>query len=61
MLAFRKKMNMVIAGTDQVAIDSFGATLFGMKGADLGYVRPGAQSGFGVMDLGSLNIKKISA
>jgi len=56
-----KKMNMVIAGTDQVAIDSFGATLFGMKGADLGYVRLGAQAGFGVMDLGRLNIKKITA
>lgn len=56
-----KMMNMVIAGTDQVAIDSFGATLFGMKGADLGYVRLGAQSGFGVMDLNRLNIKKISA
>ncbi len=56
-----KKMNMVIAGTDQVAIDSFGATLFGMKGADLGYVRLGAKAGFGVMDLGRLNIKKITA
>jgi uncharacterized protein (DUF362 family) len=34
-----KKMNTVIAGIDQVAVDSFGATLFGMKGSDLGYVR----------------------
>jgi uncharacterized protein (DUF362 family) len=56
-----KKMNTVIAGIDQVAVDSFGATLFGMKGSDLGYVRLGAQSGLGVMDLSKLNIQKISA
>jgi len=56
-----KKLNMVIAGIDQVAVDSFGATLFGMKGDDLGYVRIGARSGLGVMDLSKLNIQKISA
>ncbi len=55
-----KKLNMVIAGIDQVAVDSFGATLFGMKGSDLGYVRTGAQSGLGIMDLSRLNIQKIS-
>jgi uncharacterized protein (DUF362 family) len=55
-----KMMNTVIAGIDQVAVDSFGATLFGMKGSDLGYVRLGAQAGLGVMDLSKLNIRKIS-
>jgi uncharacterized protein (DUF362 family) len=54
-----KKLDTVIAGIDQVAIDSYGATLFGLKGSDLGYVRAGAQSGFGVMDLKKLTIKKI--
>ena len=53
-------MCAVVAGIDQVAVDSFGATLFGMKGSDLGYVRIGAQSGLGVMDLSKLNIQKIS-
>ena len=52
-------LNTVIAGTDQVAIDSFGATLFGLTGDDLGYVRIGDQAGLGVMDLSRLNIKKI--
>jgi len=55
-----KVMNTVVAGIDQVAVDSFGATLFGMRGSDLGYVRLGAQSGLGVMDLPKLNIHKIS-
>jgi uncharacterized protein (DUF362 family) len=56
-----KKIDTVIAGIDQVAIDAYGATLFGMHGKDLGYVRMAAEHKFGVMDLGKLNIKKISA
>jgi uncharacterized protein (DUF362 family) len=54
-----KKLDTVIAGVDQVAIDSFGATLFGMQGRDLGFVRIGAERGFGVMDLKKLKIRKL--
>lgn len=54
-----KKLDTVIAGIDQVAIDSYGATLFGMKGSDLGYVRIAAGRGHGQMDLGKLKIRKI--
>ncbi len=54
-----KKLDTVIAGVDQVVIDSYGATLFGMKGSDLGYVRIAAQRGFGQMDLNKLKIRKI--
>jgi uncharacterized protein (DUF362 family) len=56
-----KKLNTVIASTDQVAVDSYGATLFGMKGRDLGYVRLAAKSGLGVMDLSKMRIKKVKA
>lgn len=55
-----KRLDTVIAGVDQVAIDAYGATLFGMKGSDLGYVRLAAEHRFGVMDLNKLNIKKVS-
>ncbi len=55
-----KTLNTVIAGVDQVAIDSYGATLFGMQGKDLGYVRIAAKMGFGIMDLNQLNIKKVN-
>jgi uncharacterized protein (DUF362 family) len=55
-----KKLNMVIAGIDQVAIDSYGATLFGMKGSDLGYVRIADKAGLGRMDLSKLKIKRIN-
>jgi uncharacterized protein (DUF362 family) len=54
-----KRLNLVAVGTDQVAVDSYGATLFGLKGSDLGYVRLGAKAGLGVMDLAKLRIKKI--
>jgi len=54
-----KKLDTVIAGVDQVAIDAYGATLFGMKGSDLGYVRLAAEHKFGIMDLNKLNIKKL--
>lgn len=54
-----KKLDTVVAGIDQVAIDSYGATLFGMQGKDLGYVRIGAQRGLGQMDLAKLRIRKL--
>jgi uncharacterized protein (DUF362 family) len=54
-----KRLDTVIAGVDQVAVDSLGATLFGMKGSDLGYVRAGERSGLGVMDLSRLTIKRL--
>ncbi len=59
-LADVKKLDTIIAGVDQVALDSYGATLFGMKGSDLGYVVLGDKRGFGKMDLGKLAIKKIT-
>jgi uncharacterized protein (DUF362 family) len=55
-----KKLDTVVAGVDQVAIDAYGATLFGMKGSDLGYVRTAAEHRFGVMDLNKLQIRKMT-
>ncbi len=59
-LADVRRLDTVIVGIDQVAIDSYGATLFGMKGSDLGYVRIGNDRGVGRMDLHKLLIKKIN-
>jgi uncharacterized protein (DUF362 family) len=58
-LADVKRLDMVVAGTDVVAVDAFGATLFGMKPADLGCVRIGHELGLGRMELARLNIKRI--
>jgi uncharacterized protein (DUF362 family) len=54
-----REINTVIAGTDQVAVDAYGATLFGLTGGDLGYVRIGHQSGLGTMDLSKLVIRNV--
>ena len=59
-LADVKKLDTVIVGVDQVAIDSYGATLFGMRGSDLGYVTLGHKMGLGQMNLERLKIKKIN-
>lgn len=50
-----------IAGTDQVSVDAYGATLFGMKGSDLDYVVKAAEQGLGVADLSKLRVEKRSA
>jgi len=55
-----KKIDTVIAGVNQVAVDSYGATLFGMKGTDLSYVRAGAAIGIGSTDLAGMKIKKLN-
>lgn len=54
-----KQVNTVVVGVDQVAVDSFGATLFDMKGSDLGYVRMGDKLGLGTMNLANMNITQI--
>ncbi len=54
-----KKMDTVIAGTDQVSVDSYGATLFGLKGSSLDYVVAADKAGLGKMDLKKIKIKQI--
>ncbi len=56
-----KRLDTVVAGTDQVSVDSFGASLFGLKGSDLGYVREAEAAGLGTADLSALNIVRIKA
>lgn len=55
-----KKLDTVVAGVNQVAVDAYAATLFGMKSSDLGYVRIASQKGFGPMDTAKMKIKKVT-
>jgi uncharacterized protein (DUF362 family) len=55
-----KRANTVVAGTDQVAVDAYGATLFGMKGADIGHIVAAHRAGLGTMDISRLKIKRIN-
>jgi uncharacterized protein (DUF362 family) len=47
-----------IAGTDPVAVDSLGTSLFGMKPSDLEYLLNAADRGLGVTDLSTLTVRR---
>ena len=52
--------NTVIASHDIVAADAYAATLFGLSGEEIAYVKVGAAMGLGTLDLASLKIEEIS-
>jgi uncharacterized protein (DUF362 family) len=59
-LADVKLTNTVIASPDIVAADAYATTLFGLTGADIPYIRTGAQMGLGIMDLRSVKVEEIN-
>ena len=54
-----KKLDLVIAGTDPVAIDAFGATCLDMQPDDIFTVKQAYKLGIGEMDLSKLSISEI--
>ncbi len=46
-----KDLGKVIAGTDPVAVDAYGATLFGLKPEEIGHIKLAAAMGLGKIDL----------
>lgn len=55
-----KQLNTVIASADIVAADSYGASLFGITGSDIGYIKAASDMGLGIMDLTSIKIEEIA-
>ena len=51
--------NTVIASHDIVAADAYAATLFGLKGEDISYVKAAAEMGLGTLDLESIKLEEI--
>jgi uncharacterized protein (DUF362 family) len=58
-LADVERRDTVIAGVDQVAVDSAGASLLGLKPQDIGYIVEAAKRRLGTMAYESLNPKRI--
>lgn len=58
-LADVKRKDTVAAGTDQVAIDAFGATLLGYKPQEIGYVVEGNARRLGTINFESLTPRRI--
>jgi uncharacterized protein (DUF362 family) len=54
-----QQTNTVIASHDIVAADAWAATLFGLTGADIGYVRAAADMGLGTMKLDSIKVEEV--
>lgn len=48
---------IVIAGTDRVAVDAYGVTLFDLKPADIGFLNEANARGMGRFDLDRLNVQ----
>ncbi len=55
-----QKLDTVIASPDIVAADAYAATLFGLRGDELAYVRAGAAMGLGKSDLTQMKIEEIN-
>lgn len=51
--------HVVVAGTDRVAMDSFGATLLNLRPEELPTIRKAAELGLGSMDLNRLRISRV--
>jgi uncharacterized protein (DUF362 family) len=49
------RKDQVAAGTDQVAVDAFGASLLGVSPDQIGYISEAATRGLGTMDYSSLS------
>ncbi len=55
-----KQANTIIASHDIIAADAYGATLFGLTGADIPYVKIGAGMGLGTLDLSSVKVEEVN-
>lgn len=54
-----REYNQLVLGGDPVAVDAYGAALFGMKPAELEYLRLAAELGVGEIDWEKLKVQKI--
>jgi uncharacterized protein (DUF362 family) len=52
--------NTIIASHDIIAADSYGATLFGLTGADVPYIKKGAEMGLGTLDLSKVKVEEVN-
>ncbi len=53
--------NTVIASHDIVAADAYAATLFGLTGEDISYVRAAADMGLGTLALESIKVEEVAS
>ena len=54
-----KDVKKIIASADPVAVDAYGATLFGLKAQDIGHIRLAHELGVGEIDLKKLKLLSV--
>ncbi|HEY3352402.1 MAG TPA: DUF362 domain-containing protein [Polyangia bacterium] len=59
-LADVTRPDLVVAGTDEVALDAFGVTLLGLTAADVSSIAEGARAGLGTADYKSLKLVEVT-
>ncbi len=50
----------VVAGTDRVALDAYGATLLGLEGAEVDMIRKASEHGLGRINIDAVTIRRIT-
>jgi uncharacterized protein (DUF362 family) len=55
-----RQANTIIASHDIITADAYGATLFGLTGADVPYIKKGAEMGLGTLDLSAVKVEEIN-
>ncbi|MGD0838246.1 MAG: DUF362 domain-containing protein [Polyangia bacterium] len=58
-LADVKQMDTIAVGTDEVALDAFGAGLLGLSPNDVGFIVEGMKAGLGTMDWRRLKVEEL--
>lgn len=55
-----KVLDTLIAGVDQVAVDSYAASLFGYNGRDIGHILKAYEHGLGEIELSNIDIQTVA-
>ena len=55
-----KQANTIIASHDIIAADSYGATLFGLTGTEVPYIKKGADMGLGTLNLSTVKVEEVN-
>jgi uncharacterized protein (DUF362 family) len=55
-----RQANTVIASHDIISADAYGATLFGLTGAEIPCVKQGAEMGLGRLDLSAVKVEEVN-
>jgi uncharacterized protein (DUF362 family) len=54
-----KDLNLIVAGTDPLAVDAYGVKLLGFKAEQIGHLKRASQMGVGELDLNRVTVKSV--